>query len=201
MGASLIKKEAITGYEDLEIDLYQDKRLEEKKDLWFKSCLHDLNWETGFIKIFGKTQQIPRLQAWYADNEIEYTYSGKKLQRHNWNYLLLEIKEKIENITSFKFNSVLANLYRDGNDSMGLHSDDEKELGKNPVIASLSLGESREIYFKHKNKKLNLIIPQASGQLLVMYGKTQEHWKHEIKKTKKIKKPRINLTFRNIITN
>ena len=201
MGASLIKKEAITGYEDLEIDLYQDKRLEEKKDLWFKSCLHDLNWETGFIKIFGKTHQIPRLQAWYADNEIEYTYSGKKLQRHNWNNLLLEIKEKIENITSFKFNSVLANLYRDGNDSMGLHSDDEKELGKKPVIASLSLGESREIYFKHKNKKLNLIIPQVSGQLIVMHGKTQEYWKHEIKKTKKIKKPRINLTFRNIITN
>ena len=197
----MIKKEAITGYEDLEIDLYQDKRLEEKKDLWFKSCLHDLNWETGFIKIFGKTHQIPRLQAWYADNEIEYTYSGKKLQRHNWNNLLLEIKEKIENITSFKFNSVLANLYRDGNDSMGLHSDDEKELGKNPVIASLSLGETREIYFKHKNKKLNLVIPQASGQLLLMHGKTQQYWKHEIKKTKKIKKPRINLTFRNIITN
>ena len=197
----MIKKEAITGYEDLEIDLYQDKRLEERKDLWFKSCLHDLNWETGFIKIFGKTHQIPRLQAWYADNEIEYTYSGKKLQRHNWNNLLLEIKEKIENITSFKFNSVLANLYRDGNDSMGLHSDDEKELGKKPVIASLSLGETREIYFKHKNKKLNLIIPQVSGQLIVMHGKTQEYWKHEIKKTKKIKKPRINLTFRNIITN
>ena len=201
MGASLIKKEAITGYEDLEIDLYQDEILEQNKDLWFQSCLHDLNWETGFIKIFGKTHQIPRLQAWYADNEIEYTYSGKKLQRHNWNNLLLEIKEKIENITSFKFNSVLANLYRDGNDSMGLHSDDEKELGKKPVIASLSLGETREIYFKHKNKKLNLIIPQASGQLIVMHGKTQEYWKHEIKKTKKIKKPRINLTFRNIITN
>ncbi len=197
----MIKKEAITGYEDLEIDLYQDKGLEEKKDLWFESCLHDLDWETGFITIFGKTHQIPRLQAWYADNEVEYTYSGKKLQRHNWNNLLLEIKEKIENITSFKFNSVLANLYRDGNDSMGLHSDDEKELGKNPVIASLSLGETREIYFKHKNKKLNLVIPQASGQLLLMYGKTQEYWKHEIKKTKKIKKPRINLTFRNIITN
>ena len=197
----MIKKEAITGYEDLEIDLYQDKGLEEKKDLWFESCLHDLDWETGFITIFGKTHQIPRLQAWYADNKVEYTYSGKKLQRHNWNNLLLEIKEKIENITSFKFNSVLANLYRDGNDSMGLHSDDEKELGKNPVIASLSLGETREIYFKHKNKKLNLIIPQASGQLIVMHGKTQEYWKHEIKKTKKIKKPRINLTFRNIITN
>ena len=200
MGASLIKKEAITGYEDLEIDLYQDKRLEEKKDLWFKSCLHDLNWETGFIKIFGKTHQIPRLQAWYADNEIEYTYSGKKLQRHNWNKTLIEIKQEIESITSIKFNSVLANLYRNGNDSMGLHSDNEKELGINPVIASLSLGESRDIHFKHKNIKTSINVPQTSGQLIVMYGQTQKYWKHEIKKTKKFKKPRINLTFRNIIT-
>jgi len=114
---------------------------------------------------------------------------------------LLEIKERIEDITSYKFNSVLANLYRDGNDSMGLHSDDEKELGDKPVIASLSLGEARDIHFKHKKIKKSLDIPQSNGQLLVMYGKTQEYWKHEIKKTKKIKKPRINLTFRNIITN
>jgi len=114
---------------------------------------------------------------------------------------LLEIKKIIESITSFKFNSVLANLYRDGNDSMGLHSDDEKELGKNPVIASLSLGESRDIYFKHKKNKSSLVISQTSGQLLVMRGRTQEYWKHEIKKTKKFKKPRINLTFRNIIIN
>jgi alkylated DNA repair dioxygenase AlkB len=197
----LIKKEAITGYKNLEIDIYQDIGLEQKKDLWFKSCLHDLNWETGFIKIFGKTHQIPRLQSWYAEDGIEYTYSGKKLQRHNWNKTLTDIKEEIENITFFKFNSVLANLYRDGNDSMGLHSDDEKELGINPVIASLSLGETRDIHFKHKNIKLSLDIPQTSGQLIVMYGQTQKYWKHEIKKTKKIKKPRINLTFRNIITN
>ena len=91
----MIKKEVIAGYENLEIDIYKDIGLGQKTDLWFKSCLHDLNWETGFIKIFGKTHQIPRLQAWYADNEIEYSYSGKKLQRHNWNNLLLEIKEKI----------------------------------------------------------------------------------------------------------
>ena len=197
----MIKKETINGYEDLGIDLYQSIECDQKQNLWFESCLHDLNWKTGFITIFGKTHQIPRLQAWHADEGINYTYSGKKLQRHNWNNVLIEIKEKIESITSFKFNSVLANLYRDGNDSMGLHSDDEKELGKNPVIASLSLGESREIYFKHKNNKSNLIISQTSGQLLVKYGKTQEYWKHEIKKTKKFKKPRINLTFRNIITN
>lgn len=197
----MIKKETIYGYQDLEIDLYQTTECDQKKDLWFESCLHNLNWETGFIKIFGKTHQIPRLQAWHADDGINYTYSGKKLQRHDWNNTLLEIKKIIESITSFKFNSVLANLYRDGNDSMGLHSDDEKELGKNPVIASLSLGESRDIYFKHKKNKSSLVISQTSGQLLVMHGRTQEYWKHEIKKTKKFKKPRINLTFRNIIIN
>ena len=196
----MIKKEAITGYKNLEIDIYQDIGLEQKKELWFKSCLNNLNWETGFIKIFGKTHQIPRLQAWYAEDGIEYTYSGKKLQRHNWNETLIDIKEEIESITSFKFNSVLANLYRNGDDSMGLHSDDEKELGINPVIASLSLGESRDIHFKHKNIKTSLDIPQTSGQLIVMYGQTQKYWKHEIKKAKKFKKPRINLTFRNIIT-
>ena len=196
----MIKKEVITGYENLEIDIYQDISLDQKKNLWFKSCLNDLNWEKGFIKIFGKTHQIPRLQSWYADNGIEYTYSGKKLKRHNWNETLIEIKGEIEKITYFKFNSVLANLYRDENDSMGLHSDNEKELGINPVIASLSLGESRDLYFKHKNIKKSLNIPQKNGQLIVMHGETQKYWKHEIKKTKKLKKPRINLTFRNIIT-
>ena len=196
----MIKKEVITGYENLEIDIYQDISLDQKKNLWFKSCLNDLNWEKGFIKIFGKIHQIPRLQSWYADNGIEYTYSGKKLKRHNWNETLIEIKGEIEKITSFKFNSVLANLYRDENDSMGLHSDNEKELGINPVIASLSLGESRDLYFKHKNIKKSLNIPQKNGQLIVMHGETQKYWKHEIKKTKKLKKPRINLTFRNIIS-
>ena len=196
----MIKKEAITGYEDLEIDLYQDKRLEEKKDLWFESCLHDLDWETGFITIFGKTHQIPRLQAWYADNEVEYTYSGKKLQRHNWNNLLLEIKEKIENITSIKFNSVLANLYRDGNDSMGFHSDDEEELGSKPIIASISLGENRPLIFKHKKEDITHRIEQNHGDIILMTGNTQQEWKHGINKSKKITLPRINLTFRTIIT-
>ena len=197
----MIKKEVIAGYENLEIDIYKNIGLGQKEDLWFQSCLHDLNWETGFIKIFGKTHQIPRLQSWYADDGIEYTYSGKKLQRHNWNKTLIEIKQEIESVTSIKFNSVLANLYRNGNDSMGLHSDNEKELGINPIIASLSLGESRDIHFKHKNIKTSINIPQTSGQLILMYGQTQKYWKHEIKKTKKFKKPRINLTFRNIITN
>ncbi len=197
----MFEKEVITGYPNLDISLYNRIGTKQKIDLWYEACLENLYWETGFIKIFGKNHQIPRLQAWYADQNIEYRYSGKKLNRHDWNGILLEIKQNIEHITSHKFNSVLANLYRDGNDSMGLHADDEKELGINPVIASLSLGESRDIYFKHKNIKTSLNIPQTSGQLIVMHGNTQKYWKHEIKKTKKPKKPRINLTFRNIITN
>jgi len=197
----LFEKEVITGYPNLDISLYNRIGTKQKIDLWYEACLENLYWETGFIKIFGKNHQIPRLQAWYADQNIEYRYSGKKLNRHDWNAILLEIKLNIEHVTSHKFNSVLANLYRDENDSMGLHADDEKELGMNPVIASLSLGESRDIYFKHKNIKTSLNIPQTSGQLMVMHGHTQKYWKHEIKKTKKPKKPRINLTFRNIITN
>ena len=197
----MFEKEVITGYPNLDISLYNSIATKQKIDLWYEACLENLYWETGFIKIFGKNHQIPRLQAWYADQNIEYRYSGKKLNRHNWNATLLEIKLNIEHVTSHKFNSVLANLYRDENDSMGLHADDEKELGMNPVIASLSLGESRDIYFKHKNIKTSLNIPQTSGQLMVMHGQTQKYWKHEIKKTKKPKKPRINLTFRNIITN
>ena len=197
----MFEKEVITGYPNLDISLYNSIATKQKIDLWYEACLENLYWETGFIKIFGKNHQIPRLQAWYADQNIEYRYSRKKLNRHDWNAILLEIKLNIEQVTSHKFNSVLANLYRDENDSMGLHADDEKELGMNPVIASLSLGESRDIYFKHKNIKTSLNIPQTSGQLMVMHGYTQKYWKHEIKKTKKPKKPRINLTFRNIITN
>ena len=195
----MIKKEAITGYKNLEIDIYQDIGLEQKKDLWYKSCLNDLSWETGFIKIFGKTHQIPRLQAWYAEDGVEYTYSGKKLQRHNWNKTLIDIKEEIESITSFKFNSVLANLYRNGDDSMGLHSDDEKELGQNPVIGSVSLGAQRKFKLRHKQFKENGLkhdILLQNGSFLLMHGATQHHWMHEIPRTALPIEPRVNLTFR-----
>lgn len=173
----------------------------EENDLenWFKRTLEDVCWEEGFIKIFGKIQKIPRLQAWYANANVNYAYSGKKLKRNNWNQILLEIKKIVELETGIKFNSVLANLYRDGDDSMGLHSDNEKELGSNPVIASLSLGATRKIFFRHKYKKISFSLNQNQGDLLIMSGQTQSFWKHEIKKEKKVLLPRVNLTFRNII--
>lgn len=195
----MIKKQSIKGYPDLDISIFEANHDVKKINRWFDECLANINWIEGTIKIFGKEHNIPRLQAWYANEDINYKYSGKALLRNNWNSVLNEIKDDIELATSQKFNSVLGNLYRDGSDSMGLHADDEKELGENPVIASFSLGEERDIYFKHKNKNISFSIPQESGKLIVMSGSTQKYWKHGIKKTKKIKKPRINLTFRNII--
>jgi alkylated DNA repair dioxygenase AlkB len=196
----MFKQESIEGYPDLKIHTYEVTKDLLKLNNWFESCLADIKWTEGTIKIFGKEHKIPRLQAWYADQNINYSYSGKKLVRNNWNNVLKEIKCNVELITSVRFNSVLGNLYRNGSDSMGLHSDDEKELGDEPVIASFSLGEERDIFFKHKIRDIKFSIPQENGKLIVMSGATQQYWKHEVKKTKKFKKPRINLTFRNIIT-
>jgi len=150
--------------------------------------------------MFGKKHKIPRLQAWYADTDKDYSYSGIKLKNNDWDEKLLEIKSKIENQTQLSFNSVLANLYRDGADSNGWHSDDEKELGRNPVIASLSLGEPRFFHLRRKaDRKNKQKILLENGSLLVMKGAMQHFWQHQIAKTKKQKKARINLTFRYII--
>lgn len=196
----MLKKYHLKDYPNLEITIYENIDDIMIINNWYQACLKNIDWIEGEIKIFGKTHKIPRLQAWYADSGINYRYSGKTLKRNHWNEDLVKIKSAIELICDCSFNSVLANLYRDGSDSMGLHADDEKELGSNPVIASLSLGEERDILFKNKYENISFKIPQPHGQLLVMHGSTQEYWKHEIKKTKKLKKPRINLTFRNIIS-
>ena len=196
----MLKKYEPRDYPNLNITIYENIEHISILNSWHETCLQNINWVEGEIKIFGKIHKIPRLQAWYSDPGINYSYSGKVLNQNIWNKELLEIKILIESVCNCTFNSVLANLYRNGSDSMGLHSDDEKELGLRPLIASLSLGEEREITFKHKYDDVSLKIPQHHGQLLVMHGDTQTYWKHEIKKTKKFKKPRINLTFRNIIS-
>ncbi|MEJ6505004.1 MAG: alpha-ketoglutarate-dependent dioxygenase AlkB [Crocinitomicaceae bacterium] len=151
------------------------------------------------IKIFGKNYKTPRLEGFFSKNGESYGYSGGRIQAQAFTSLLSEVCQKIEEHTGQEFNSVLVNLYRDGNDSNGWHSDDEKELGNEPYIASLSLGESRKIQFKHKTKleKHTLLIEQ--GSLLIMSGAIQKNWKHQIPKTKVKKRARINLTFRKII--
>lgn len=170
--------------------------LEESK-LLYQNLTEKIKWQQDFIKIYGKTIPLPRLTAWYGETEKNYTYSGILMKPHKWNNDLLRIKEKIEAIAKVNFNSVLLNLYRNGADSVAWHADDEPELGINPVIASVSFGETRIFQFKHQeNQALKSQIALENGSLLLMQGTTQHKWLHQIPKTTKILKPRINLTFR-----
>lgn len=157
-----------------------------------------IKWREEHIQLYGKRFKVPRLQAWYGDNEAIYRYSNLRLLPHPWTEALLKLKSLCEQKTAHVFNSVLANLYRDGQDSMGMHADNEPELGKLPCIASLSLGQQRNLIFLHKLTKQKIVLPLASGSLLVMRGETQDCWQHGITKTKRLLQPRINLTFRTI---
>ena len=159
----------------------------------------ELAWRNGTIKIFGKLMPIPRLQAWYGDNGTDYQYSGVKMASLPWHPALYKLKLKCELECSSSFNSVLANLYRDGADSMGMHADNEPELGAQPTIASISLGGIRNFDFKHRVSGEKLRLPLEHGSLLIMSGDTQKHWQHGIAKTKKHVEPRINFTFRRIL--
>ena len=154
------------------------------------------NWRQETVTVFGKRHLQPRLTAWHGDRS--YTYSGLTLEPEPWTPLLLQVKAAVEAASSHRFNSVLLNYYRDGRDSMGMHSDDEPELGRNPVIASVSLGEERYFILRHKRTGETLKFPLPSGSLLVMSGATQHHWLHGINKSARTMGPRLNLTFRNI---
>lgn len=150
------------------------------------------------IRIFGKEILQPRLSQLFGDSNISYTYSQKKLDAMEWNPFLSALKIRLEKTLSYEFNSALVNLYRDGNDSMGLHSDDEKELGTDPVIASVSYGATRKMIFRRKKDKHKEILYLNHGDIILMRGKIQQDWKHEIPKEKGILIPRINITFRYI---
>ncbi|QJB29165.1 alpha-ketoglutarate-dependent dioxygenase AlkB family protein [Limnospira fusiformis] len=168
-----------------------------ESDRLFGELYKSINWRQEQIKIFGKIRPIPRLTAWYADEGKSYTYSGIEHHAQPWNPTLKSIKSQVEDIAEVTFNSVLINLYRDGKDSMSWHSDDEPELGKNPIIASVSLGGTRRFAGKHKiSKDRKFNIDLTSGSLLLMKGETQHFWQHQIPKTSRVVEPRINLTFR-----
>lgn len=164
----------------------------------FQDLENNIKWQQDYITLFGKTHLQPRLTAWYGDRGKIYTYSGITMYPHDWIQSLLMIKAKIEPIAQVKFNSVLLNLYRDGKDGMGWHSDNEKELGKQPIIASVSFGSERRFLLKSKDKKDNTRkeIRLSHGSLFIMGGETQKYWLHQIPKTSKFVAPRINLTFR-----
>lgn len=181
-----------------QIDYLQNFFNDEKADLYFKALQNELECSQNEIKIFGRMVKTPRLEAWYADSGLTYTYSGQEMQPKVWTKTLKAIKQEIEPHCKIKFNSVLVNWYRDGDDGVGYHSDDEPELGKNPYIASLSFGVDRKLKFQHKKDKLNHDLTLHHGSLLIMKGETQHYWKHALPKSKRIKDLRINLTFRQI---
>ena len=173
-----------------------------ERDTILGRLIADVPWRQENIVVWGKTYLQPRLIAWYGDPGCSYTYSGITLSPLPWEPLLLELKDLVETVASAPFNSVLINYYRDHRDSMGLHSDDESELGAQPILASLSLGEERILTFKHKlNKEATPVkIKLASGSLLLMKGDTQRYWKHGVEKETRPCGPRVNLTFRRIVS-
>jgi alkylated DNA repair dioxygenase AlkB len=192
-------KNEIVAHNDLKIRIEDNFFNQIDSDELLTKLISKLPWESMVIKMFGRDTTIPRLQCWIGDEGCNYKYSGKKLNRQNWTKDLTMIREKIYKEFKIDFNSVLVNYYRDGKDSMGWHSDDEKELGHNPTIASISFGSERDLVFKNKINKETLSIAQVHGCLILIDGKTQKNWQHSIKKTRKVIGPRINLTFRNII--
>jgi len=160
----------------------------------------EISWKQETIRIFGKSYLTPRLTAWYGEAGKLYSYSGLKLSPNPCTDSLLEIKSLIEDSVKLSFNSVLLNWYRGGNDSMGWHADDEKELGINPEIASLSLGETRTFRFRYKKNHRNSFgLPLENGSLLLMAGEIQHYWQHSLPRTAKRSCDRLNLTFRNIV--
>ena len=182
---------------DADVIYYPNFFNNNESDIYFKSLLNNLNWKQDTITVFGKSYLQPRLTAFYASNSNTYTYSNIEMKPHLFSGDLLKIKNSIETEVGINFTSCLANLYRDGKDSNGWHADDEKELGENPIIASISFGEERVFHFKHKlekTQKKKLILKH--GSLLLMKGETQKNWLHQIPKTKKDIGKRVNLTFR-----
>lgn len=162
--------------------------------------LHETNpWESHDIIVFGKKYREPRLSTWHADDGVRYTYSNLERIPVPWTPLLRKLRELCERVSGATFNSVLVNLYRDGNDGVGWHADDEPENGPEPVIASLSLGASRRFDFQHRVLKRVESVQLNSGDLVVMSGASQSQWLHRIAKTKRPVGPRINLTFRKVI--
>ncbi len=165
------------------------------------TVLHEtLAWQQDQALIYGHLITTMRKVAWYADAAYPYTYSRITRYALPWTEALLELKNRIEQLTQSVFNSCSINLYDDGNTGMAWHSDDEKELGENTIIASLSLGAVRRFAFKHKRTDHRVTLSLESGHLIVMKDETQRHWQHCVHKTKKITSPRINLTFRTIAT-
>ena len=166
---------------------------------YYNLLLKNINWKNDEALYHGRHIVTKRKVAWYGDQGFLYTYSNTTKQALPWTNKLIDLKRKTELITNSQFNSCLLNLYHDGNEGMTWHSDDEKSLGKNTVIASLSFGAERKFSFKHRRTRQTISLLLENGSLLVMRGNTQSNWLHSLPLSSKINHPRINLTFRTII--
>jgi alkylated DNA repair dioxygenase AlkB len=182
---------------DAEIIYFPNFLSNEEADSLFQELIKNTPWQQDQITVYGKKHLQPRLTALYGNEGMSYSYSTIVMHPHNWTSKLQKIKSLIETVTETNFTTVLLNYYRNGSDSNGWHADNEKELGKNPIIVSLSLGAERNFQLKHNTvstQKKSIILEH--GSLLVMKGTTQHFWKHQIPKTTKPIGSRINLTFR-----
>ena len=175
----------------------------DESDQFMDALRTDIAWRQESIKLINKEIPQPRLTGWYGDDGAIYTYSNLMNHPLPWTDTLLAIKQRCEEIAQTHFNSVLLNYYRHGQDSMGWHQDNEPELGKNPIIASITFGATRRFQFRHKKRKDlgTITIELEHGSLLLMQGTTQHYWKHQIPKTTQPIGERINLTFRFIHPN
>jgi len=182
---------------DAEIMYYPQFFDKEEADQIFMQLMQEIPWQQDDIRIYGKIHQQPRLTALFGNEGKPYSYSNITMQPHPWNLLLQKLKTQIEAVAQTTFTTVLLNQYRDGKDSNGWHADNEKELGINPIIASISFGAERTFHLKHNTRTdLKKSIILQHGSLLLMKGATQHFWKHQIPKTAKPIGPRINGTFR-----
>ena len=168
-------------------------------DRLFATLRTGADWRQEEIVLFGQQRRVPRLVAWYGDPGARYAYSGVDHEPLPWIPPLTELKQRVETLAGHAFNSVLLNLYRDGRDGMGWHADDEPELGRDPVIASLSLGATRRFRLRHRRRRQDTVaLDLEHGSLLMMGGATQHHWVHAVPKTARPVGERINLTFRRV---
>lgn len=182
---------------DAEITYYPHFFDKKEADVIFAELTNEIPWQLDDIRVFGKIHPQPRLTALFGNEGKPYSYSNIKMQPHTWNPILQKIKSRVESVSDTNFTTVLLNQYRDGKDSNGWHADNEKELGTNPIIASISFGAERVFQLKHNSisgLKQNILLEH--GSLLLMKGTTQHFWKHQIPKTSKPIGSRINLTFR-----
>ena len=183
-----------------EVTFYRNFFDSQESDRIFEILRDEINWRQDKMKLYGKDINLPRKTAWYGDMDKSYTFSGIHLNPEPWTPTLLEVKERIEDVAGVEFNSVLLNLYRHGNDGISWHTDEEPELGENPVIGSVSFGGTRKLMFRHRQgKDIKAEVELTDGSFLLMAGETQHFWQHQIPKTSRHVEPRINLTFRVIL--